>query len=453
MDVSPSAQFWQATAVEAEWPTFPVEELQRRGWLFVEDGNHGESRPLPHEFGSGSTAFIRAADIDYGRVLFETAECINDTALARIRKGVGRGGDVLFSHKGTVGKLALVPLDAPPFVCSPQTTFWRTLDPTRLDRQFLFSFMRSKPFADQWFSRKGETDMADYVSLTAQRGCSVPVPPIEQQHAIGRVLGALDDKIELNRQMNRTLEAMAQAIFRSWFVDCDPVAAKTAGRQPFGMDSEIAGLFPDRVRDSHMGPLPDGWIPTTIAGIAGYVNGRNFTAGATGRGRMVIRIAELNSGPGPSTVYTEADAPPAHIAQPGDLLFAWSGSLGIYRWWRDDALINQHVFKVVCERLPQWFVHWHLREALPFFQSIAAEKATTMGHIKREHLAQWDLAIPSRGLLQAADRILGPRYNRIFENERESLVLADLGVLLLAGLLSGEIRLREAEKLVEQAGA
>jgi len=168
---------------------------------------------------------------------------------------------------------------------------------------------------------------------------------------------------------------------------------------------------------------------------------------------MVIRIAELNSGPGPSTVYTEADAPPAHIAQPGDLLFAWSGSLGIYRWWRDDALINQHVFKVVCERLPQWFVHWHLREALPFFQSIAAEKATTMGHIKREHLAQWDLAIPSRGLLQAADRILGPRYNRIFENERESLVLADLGVLLLAGLLSGEIRLREAEKLVEQAGA
>ena len=76
-----------------------------------------------------------------------------------------------------------------------------------------------------------------------------------------------------------------------------------------------------------------------------------------------------------------------------------------------------------------------------------------MGHIKREHLAQWDLAIPSSGLLQAADRILGPLYNRIFENERESLVLADLGVLLLAGLLSGEIRLREAEKLVEQAGA
>ena len=135
----------------------------------MEDGNHGEYRPRPNEFGEGVTSFIRATDMDEGRVLFETASRINDLALARIRKGIGRGGDVLFSHKGTVGKLALVPLDAPPFVCSPQTTFWRTMNNKLLDRRFLYYFMCSRDFKNQWHARKGETDMADYVSLTAQR--------------------------------------------------------------------------------------------------------------------------------------------------------------------------------------------------------------------------------------------------------------------------------------------
>lgn len=201
--------------MEAEWPTLRVADLQAQGKLLVEDGNHGEFRPLPHEFGSGSTAFIRAADIDGGRIVFDSADRINDKAVARIRKGVGKGDDILFSHKGTVGKLALVLCSAPPFVCSPQTTFWRVLDPRTFDRRFLYAFMRSDEFIEQWQARKGETDMADYVSLTAQRQFRVPIPSIEEQEAIGRVLGGLDDKIELNRQMNRTLEAMARTLFKS----------------------------------------------------------------------------------------------------------------------------------------------------------------------------------------------------------------------------------------------
>src|SRR5438552_13012028 len=116
-----------------DWPRHSVIDLQRDGVLLVEDGNHGEDRPRREDFGQGDYAFIRAADMDDGRVIFESAERINQKALTRIRKGVGKGGDVLFSHKGTVGKLALVPLDAPPFVCSPQTTFWRTLDEERID--------------------------------------------------------------------------------------------------------------------------------------------------------------------------------------------------------------------------------------------------------------------------------------------------------------------------------
>src|SRR6266487_4319776 len=106
-----------------EWRSAVVADLQRDGILLVEDGNHGEYRPRPDEFVDAGVAFIRAADMDSGRVLFESASRINARARQRITKGIGAPGDVLLSHKGTVGKVALAPDDAPPFVCSPQTTF------------------------------------------------------------------------------------------------------------------------------------------------------------------------------------------------------------------------------------------------------------------------------------------------------------------------------------------
>lgn len=120
-----------------EWPMQSVQTLQDKKILLVEDGNHGESRPRPDEFGLSGTAFIRAADMNNGQVLFETASKINATALARIRKGIGKPGDILLSHKGTVGKLASVPIPSPNFICSPQTTFWRVADRSKLDRRFL----------------------------------------------------------------------------------------------------------------------------------------------------------------------------------------------------------------------------------------------------------------------------------------------------------------------------
>ena len=353
------------------WREYKVMQLQKEGILLVEDGNHGESRPRTEEFGKGDVAFIRATDMDAGRVLFESAARISTIARERIRKGIGSGGDVLLSHKGTVGKLAFVPMNAPQFVCSPQTTFWRSLDQERLDRRYLYYYLCSEEFTQQLASRKGETDMADYVSLTAQRDLTVLIPPIMTQRAIAGIIGTLDDKIVLNRKMNRTLETMARAIFRSWFVDFDPVSAKSDNRKPIGMDEAIAALFPSHFRETAMGPIPTGWEPGNTADIARYMNGKNFTKNATGTGRMVIRIADLNSGLSGSTIYNDIEADPQNTAFPGDLLFSWSGSLDVYRWHRNEALVNQHIFKVLCNEYPQWFVHFHLQEAMPFFQGVA----------------------------------------------------------------------------------
>jgi hypothetical protein len=240
------------------WRTATVTELQQDGILLIEEGNHGENRPRPGEFTDSGVAFIRAADMDAGRVLFESASKINEVARRRITKGIGAPGDVLLSHKGTVGKVALVPDDAPPFVCSPQTTFWRTLDEERLNRRYLYTSLRSRGFHDQLATRAGETDMAPYVSLTSQRGLSVALPPIETQRAISQILGTLDDKIELNRRMNETLEAMARALFKSWFVDFEPVRAK-AERRDLKLDATLAASFPNALADSELGEIPEGW--------------------------------------------------------------------------------------------------------------------------------------------------------------------------------------------------
>ncbi|MDP2854218.1 MAG: restriction endonuclease subunit S [Smithellaceae bacterium] len=276
-------------------------------------------------------------------------------------------------------------------------------------------------------------------------------PSLNEQHAIARILRALHDKLALNRRMNRTLEAIAQALFHSWFIDFGPVTARREGRKPIGMDDATAALFPAHFQETDMGPIPAGWKAGSTIDIARYVNGKNFTKNASGTGRMVIRIAELNSGPAVSTIYNDVNANPENIAFPDDLLFSWSGSLDVYRWHRDAALVNQHIFKVVCEKYPQWFVHYHLQDAMTFFQGIAADKATTMGHIKREHLSQFDVALPPAELINAANRIIRPIYDRIHRNERQILSLAALRDTLLPQLLSGELRVGNAEKMIGKA--
>jgi len=198
-----------------------VAELVADGVLRVEDGNHGEYRPRPHEFTSGGTPYIRAADMSSGVVDFATAEQINDEARARVRKGIGMDQDTLLSHKGTVGKVAYVPLGSPAFVCSPQTTFWRSLDHGRLDPRYLNLVLRSQGFQAQLDLMKSSTDMAPYVSLTQQRSLLLSLHSIEQQRAIASVLGALDDKIAANTRIAVVADELLRARWHALAEDAD----------------------------------------------------------------------------------------------------------------------------------------------------------------------------------------------------------------------------------------
>ncbi len=193
----------------------------------------------------------------------------------------------------------------------------------------------------------------------------------------------------------------------------------------------------------------DGVDERPLSSMASFVNGRAFTKDATGTGRMVIRIAEINSGPGGSTVYNDIDVADEHIARPGDVLFSWSGSLAVVRWFRAEGIVNQHIFKVIPNPgVPRWLIFELINAKLPMFKGIAADKATTMGHIQRRHLDE-AVAVPAQGEIQHLDSALGPLWDRALSAEQESLKLAELRDTLVPKLMSGEIRVRDAEKVVE----
>lgn len=423
-----------------DWPYESVIDLQRRGALLVEDGNHGEYRPRREDFVAEGVCFIRAADMAVGRVLFESASRIHNEARRRIRKGIGQGGDILLSHKGTVGKVALVPIDAPRFVCSPQTTFWRVTDPSTIDRRYLYAYMRSHHFHVQLRSRQSETDMAPYVSLSAQRDLVVPLPPIETQRKIGSILSTLDDKIELNQRMDRTLKKMAEAIFKSWFIDFDPVHAKVEGRAAY-LPAEIADLFPDSFEDSALGLIPKGWDVKSLDDIANYMNGlacQKYPSVDGQKHLPVVKIRELRQGITDHTERASADVPPKYIVKDGDVLFSWSGSLLVRLWCGGSAVLNQHVFKITSTRVPKWFFYQATYSYLDDFRDIASDKATTMGHIKRHHLTDAKMAIPDRKLMEKGTEVLGAIFDRRINTLKQVQALSILRDSLLPNLIDGK---------------
>ena len=279
-------------------------------------------------------------------------------------------------------------------------------------------------------------------------GLAVPLPPLAEQKAIASILGALDDKIELNRRMNSTLEGMARALFQSWFVDFDPVRAKLDGRKPEGMDKATAALFPDAFQESPIGNIPKGWNAIPLYDTAQWVNGAAFRSEdfcATGEGLPVIKIAELKDGISAQTKWCQRTAGPNQIIATGDLLYSWSGSpdtsLEAFLWSGGCGMLNQHIFKVISPTAAEKrFVYYLLHYLRPVLVETARNKQTTgLGHVTIADMKRLLVCLPSKAVLAAFDRNIAPIFDKAFNNTLESRTLATLRDTLLPKLLSGEL--------------
>lgn len=282
----------------------------------------------------------------------------------------------------------------------------------------------------------------------------VALPPRDIQRGVADILGMLDDRIDLLRQTNATLESIAQVLFKSWFIDFDPVRAKQAGREPEGMDAATAALFPAEFEESAQGLIPKGWTVRSLDSLATYLNGlalQKFPPESDDEFLPVIKIAQLRAGSTAGADRASARLKPEYIVQDGDVLFSWSGSLEVEFWCGGDGALNQHLFKVTSVEVPKWFYYLATRHFLHDFREIAAHKATTMGHIQRKHLTEAKLAVPPASKLTAFGQLIGPLLDRRIANSLQARELAALRDTLLPRLISGKLRLPEAQEQLEDA--
>ena len=381
------------------------------------------------------TPIITVEHLGENRIIHYDLPRVSDADKERLSRYVMQKGDIIFSRVGSVDRRALVRDEENGWLFSGRCLRVRP-DPSKINPEYLSWFFGLEAFKD--YIRRIAVG-ATMPSLNTELLSKVPIffPPLPEQRAIAEVLGSLDDKIALNRRMNQTLEALAQAIFKSWFIDFEPVRAKMEGSTPAGMDAETAALFPD----SMDGDVPSGWRKESLDQIAHFLNGLALQKYPPIGDKFlpVIKIAQLRTENTDGADKASASILKEYIIDNGDILFSWSGSLDVVIWCGGKGALNQHLFKVTSEKYPKWFYYYWILHHLQGFQAIAAGKATTMGHIQRHHLSEAKVIVPDTGLLREMDKAIAPLLEKIILNKLESNTLANLRDTLLPKLLSGEV--------------
>jgi len=429
--------------------TVTFQELMSSGHLEIGDGY----RAKHSELGGTGLIFLRAGHLADTGFDFDNVERFREDLAASLQGKIAEAGDTVVTTKGnSTGRVGYVEADFPRFVYSPHLSYWRSKKPNVVAPEFLRYWSRGCEFRDQLEAMKTSTDMAPYLSLTDQRRLRITLPKPHVQVGIGTALSALDERIKQNISVNRSLEALASALFQSWFVDFDPVAAKRDGRRPIGAPAGASALFPRHFEESELGPIPQGWRIVPFDSVADFLNGlalQRYPARAHDE-LPVIKIAQLRAG---TSVGADrcGGVPPEYVIDDGDVVFSWSGSLMIDVWCGGKGALNQHLFKVTSNEVPKWFYLAWLNEHLPEFQRIAADKATTMGHIRRFHLTEAKVLVPPEPLMEAITSVQQPLLDQIIHNRLESRTLAELRDTLLGPLLSGELTIKSAENTVGAA--
>jgi type I restriction enzyme S subunit len=355
-----------------------------------------------------------------------------------MRRGMPERGDIVMTTEAPLGEVAQ--LDGTKVALAQRVITLRG-KPDLLDNTFLKFLLQSCEVQEELRSRGTGTTVVG-IRQSELRKVSLTLPPLAEQKAIAAVLGALDDKIELNRRMNATLEAMARALFQSWFVDFDPVRAKLDGRQPPNLDPATAALFPDSFQDSELGEIPKGWRTGTLGELVELRTGRVDATPAKDH----LRYVALEDMPAKSidlSGFQLGSAVNSSIIafRKGDVLF---GSMRPYFHKVGLAFFDGITRSTTFVLRPRKDCYQHFA-LLHFFSddvvahSTTASVGTTIPYVKWDSLESYCIPVPPDSLLEAFENTVGPLVQRIAAQGEESRTLATLRDTLLPKLLRGEL--------------
>lgn len=372
----------------------------------------------------GNYHLVRSQNVlDFG-FSWEGLASINDEQAKKLQNVELQENDVLLNITGdSVARSCMIPNEVLPARVNQHVAIIRA-DKRYLDCHYLLYYMQQqKPLLLQLASG-GATRKA--ITKGMIEDLKILLPSLSQQQKIANILSSLDAKIENNNKINANLEAQAAALFKSWFVDFEPFK-----------DGEFV--------ESELGMIPKGWKVLSLTEIAEYMNGlamQKFPPDNEKESLPVLKIKDLGQGfCDSSSDRCSKSIKSEYIIHDGDVIFSWSGTLLVDLWCGGECGLNQHLFKVTSRDYPKWFYLYWTKYHLDNFIRIAKDKAVTMGHIKRGHLEEAKVLIPSHEELDKIGGIISPIVHMIVNNRIENRKLASLRDTLLPKLMSGEIDL------------
>ncbi len=374
----------------------------------VQPGFHTEIDSVP---------IVRVNNIKDGKIKIEDVLKVSSEIEQKYQRTRLEGGELLITVVGSVGECAIVPDSLKGWNVARAVSVARINN--AFDKRYIKYCFKSEDLKFQMYGKTNDT-VQPTLNLSLLRSLVLSIPPLPEQKAIAAVLSSLDDKIDLLHRQNQTLEAMAETLFRQWFVE------------------------PARAGEPHAGgEAQEDWAEMPLSRIAKFLNGlacQKYPPKNDLEKLPVLKIRELSGGVSESSDWATSEMNPEYIVEAGDVIFAWSASLMVKVWGGERCVLNQHLFKVTSDEFPKWFYLMWCKHHLAEFISISSSHATTMGHIKRGDLDAAMVNVPSPEELKEMTKQMEPLLDKQISIARQTRTLEKLRDTLLPKLMSGEVR-------------
>jgi type I restriction enzyme S subunit len=415
-----------------EWPWVSLADAP----LEIMDGDRGTNYPSQNDFLSlGHCLFLNTGNVTTNGFNFSSCAFISVEKDSALRKGKLKRGDVVLTTRGTVGNVAYYQDDVPfEHVRINSGMVILRSEQSQLSSHFLYLFVRSNLFIQQVKSLQSGSAQPQ-LPIRDMKRIEMPIPSLSEQAAICEAIGSLDDRIALLRETNATLEAMAQALFKSWFVDFDPVHAKKVGRTPEGMDEATANLFPDDFEESELGLVPKGWGVQAVGDLLVPKRGKSITKTKCVEGDIPVVAGGLE----PAYFHNQSN-----VSSPVVTISASGANAGFVRLYQQDIWASDCSFVSIeqTEAIYFWYVFLKLnQEKIYFMQQGAAQP-----HIYPSDLIRLHICSPKIDKLRGVfNSLVSPLFDRIGLNSTKIQTLSNLRDTLLPRLISGQLRIADAD--------
>ena len=420
-----------------EWLETTLGEICSRAGGSIQTGPFG-SQLHASDYVKEGIPSIMPANISNGRVREDGIARITKSDAKRLSKYLVQDGDIVYSRRGDVEKCALITKAERGWLCGTGCLRVR-LGKGVVDPQFA-SYFLAHPESKAWISRHAVG--ATMPNLNTGILSQVPflLPPSMEQKAIAHILGTLDEKIELNQKMNQTLEEIAKAIFKSWFVDFDPVRAKAEGH-PTGLPPEISDLFPDELVASEIGEIPKGWELKTIQDVAKVTSGKRPPEKESVQSERCQYV--VYGGAGPMAFCSE----PLNVTKPA-IITGRVGTLGKVFYLTDECWVSDNSILICNAGIHSPLILYTLQSVDLTVLNVGSTQPLVTG----KDIKNLNVIAPPNHLLELYGSFFDLIKGRQSNAAREIRVLSELRDTLLPKLISGELRIPDAEKFLEEVG-